>query len=109
MSIDALIKYWNQYDYANVYQRCVDNPDAKISKNEKSVMSDFARIVSVVNLFLESHLEKTEDGRFSKYWYQYDFANAYFFSRNYNNSAGFVVCCEILTIWNFLNCMLLLF
>ena len=65
MSIDALTKYWNQYDYANVYQRCVDDPDAKISKNEKSVMSDFARIVSVVNLFLESHIEKTEDGRFS--------------------------------------------
>ena len=65
MSIDAVVKYWYQYDYANVYQRYVDDPDATISKNEKSVMSDFARIVSVVNLFLESHIEKTEDGRFS--------------------------------------------
>ena len=37
----------------------------QISKNEKSVMSDFARIVSVVNLFLESNIEKAEDGRFS--------------------------------------------
>ena len=65
MCIDAVVKYWYQYDYANVYQRYVDNPDAKISSSEKSVMSDFARIVSVVNLFLESHIEKTEDGRFS--------------------------------------------
>jgi len=65
MSIEAVVKHWYKYDYANVYQRYLDNPDAKISSNEKSVMSDFARIVSVVNLFLESHIEKTEDGRFS--------------------------------------------
>ena len=53
------------HDYANVYQSYVDNPDAKITSDKKYVMSDFARIVSVVNLFLESHIKKTEDGRFS--------------------------------------------
>ncbi len=39
MFIDAVVKYWYKYDYANVYQRYVDDPDVKISKNEKSVMS----------------------------------------------------------------------
>jgi len=48
-----------------MYQRFVDNLGTKISSNENSVMSDFAKIVSVANLFLERHIEKTEDGRFS--------------------------------------------
>jgi len=66
MSIEAVVKYWYMYDYANVYQRYVDNPDAMITNNEKSVMSDYSRIVSVVNLFLDSHIQKTEDERFSE-------------------------------------------